>query len=337
MTRPETIAGVPADFSSGLPSARDVPRPPQPVPLWSETFAFLFFDPKSEFGVWLWCGRFPYEPDQWRTLFSIFVPDGTRFVGKNYERGDESRGPGGSVSQILCAEPFRRWEWHYDGPCRETTVSELAAGPLVDGPQSGLRADLTFEARSAVWAMSEEEIADHDVGHSHLEQIGTAAGTIVIGGVEHPFDGVAWRDHSFGPRDMSSFAGHTLTAGYFEQTGIGFSLIKLLNSDGSATCGGQVIRDGVAEPVAGVDLELLSDRHEPMTPHRIELPVGDQVLTIEAEILHVSPLTMAPPNHGIQGVFDEPGAVVMWEGHSRFRAGDHVGYGYTERSLVVPE
>lgn len=324
------------DFAAGLAAARDVPRPPQPLPLWSETYAFVSYDPAQELGVWLWCGRFPYEPAQWRTLFSVFLPGGRRLVGKNYERGDESRGPGGTISRIACAEPFRRWEWHYDGPCRETTVAELGAGPLADGPQQRLRVELSFDARGQVWNMGGEEIANHDVGSSHNQQLGTAAGTIAWGEAELELEGVAWRDHSFGPRDMGTMAGHALAAGYFEETGVGFSLIKLLNTDGTVTCAGAVFDQGVAEAVEGVDLELLSDVHEPLGTHRISLPVRGATLEVVGEVLHVSPLTMLPPNHGALGVIERPGALPIWEGHARYREGGHVGFGYTERSLRVP-
>jgi hypothetical protein len=325
-----------ADWSAGLPASREVPRPPEAVALWSETYAFLFYDPEREIGVWLHVGRFPYQPHLWRTMFSIFLPDGRRLVGKNYERGDESRGPAGAVSSLTCEEPFRRWRWRYDGPAQLTTVAELGDGPLRDGRQQRLEVDLSFDARGPVWDMSPAELEEQDWGTAHYQQLGTCAGEILTEAGDLRLDGTAWRDHSYGTRDMDPLAAHSLVAGYFEETDLGFTLFQLRLKDGSETRTGLVTVGGRTEAVQGVRLELLADRNRPLAGYSFSLPVEGRTLEIAADVLHTSPLTMIPPNHAALGVVDEPGALVLWESHVRFSEGRNTGFGYTERSQSVP-
>lgn len=320
-----------------LALAREIPRPLPGIPLWSETYAFVFFDPQDEVGVWLHCGRFPDRPELWRTMFTVFLPDGQRFVGKNYECGDESEGPAGRISRLTCGAPFRRWDWRYGGPARATTVDRLAAGALADGSQDGLEADLTFTARGPVWDMSSADIEDQDWASEHVQQLGTVKGAITIGdAAEIDFEGVGWRDHSSGTRDMDTLAGHSLVSGYLPDRDLGFMLFDLHLKDGSVTRTGLITRGELTAPAQGVELARLTEIDAPLAPYSFALPVDGETLTVEAEVLHATPLTMIPPNHAALGALDEPGALVLWESHVRFRLGDSVGYGYTERSLTRP-
>jgi hypothetical protein len=323
-----------------VPLAQDTPRPVEPVALWSETYAFVAYDPKAQAGIWLHVGRYPYAPRLWRTMLCVYGPDGVRYLRKNYSSGDETDGPAAGPVGVTCVDPYRHWRLSYEGPAVRSTEAALAAGPLADGLDQLVGFDLDFACRDGAWDLaSHRDLDDQDWGNAHFQQLGTVTGTITLPEGEIALEAYAWRDHSYGPRDMGPLRRHALVTGRFDGLDLGFTLFDLRAGAGDGPEAirqtGQLMRGATAEVCDGVALTVLDDLGQYRDAYTFQLPIDGELATIEATILAGSSLSLVPPNHGLLGTARE-GGLVLWETHVEFRWGDHVGYGYTERSLNVP-
>ena len=133
----------------GLPESAERLQPVQDVPLWSENLCFTGWDRERGIGVFVHTGRTPIDPELWHEIVAVHLPGDRVLVGKNFSRATTPDGPSGSLLSTHCLEPFRAWSIAFDGPLRSLGADELAAAPLADGPQPGVRLQLRFEIRVA--------------------------------------------------------------------------------------------------------------------------------------------------------------------------------------------
>ncbi|CAB4927457.1 unannotated protein [freshwater metagenome] len=317
------------DFSSGLDVSREFLAPIVDEPLYSETGAYSAYDPTQNIGFWMHLGRFSYDPTVWHEALMIYLPDGTRLAFKNYGRSDATRGPAGSLMSFQCIEPFKRWQFKYDGPAQRVDNDILFAGGLRQGREERLIVDLTIDSVKPIWDMGGHG-DDTPGGKSHDEQLSEAHGSIVSDDGTLEFHGAGWRDHGRGPRDIGSIKGHTILGGWFPDEDCGFVAIHVEDDRGTAS-NGQVFIGDEREPLSPVLPTWGDPRSMPMSFDAVlPAPSGDH--HVHVEIQQVAPITMLPPNHLALGMIDEPGAFVILESQARFEWDGRVGYGYVERS-----
>ena len=95
----------------GLEPEREFPAQSYPdnIPLWTENYCFVAYDPISQVGLWTHLGRAPFDSTLWRELSIVYLPSGERLVNKGYGRSETPRGPGGATMTFECVDPFRQW------------------------------------------------------------------------------------------------------------------------------------------------------------------------------------------------------------------------------------
>jgi hypothetical protein len=324
-------------FDSGLEVSREYLVGVPPVPLWSETGAYSAYDPAQNIGFWMHMGRFSYEPNLWHEALIVYLPDGGRLAFKNYGVGETSLGPKGALMTFSCLEPFQRWEFRYDGPARRVSNALLFAGALAHGREERLQIELTIDSVKPIWDLASAHAsgeANHDWGSSHDQQLSEVHGRIVSGEGEVSFDGAGWRDHSRGPRDIGTIAGHTILGAWFADDDCGFVTTHVRTVNGEHVRAGRLFVGAQDEPLAG-DLPAVEDpRALPMSFDVVlPAPSGDQEVRVEVQ--QYAPITMQSPNHISIGMIDEPGSLVISESQARFIWDGRVGYGYVERSRRI--
>jgi hypothetical protein len=314
----------------GLEPEREFPAQSYPdnIPLWTENYCFVAYDPTSQVGLWTHLGRAPFDSTLWRELSIVYLPDGDRLVNKGYGRSETPRGPGGATMTFRCVEPFRRWRINRDGGSVRTTVDRLYHGMVTDQRHERVGFDLTLECTGGVWDWGEVEDA-HKWGKLHYEQLVGVKGTITVGGEAIPFNGQGLRDHTSGARDFTVFSSHIWSWANFP-SGRGFILLHLV-VDGQYLTRAVIQEAGVLTTVDLHNSPVLSDRSQHADPYVLEL--GEHRVT--AEILHPFPNGFDGPNDICIGYDPAVTATANFENLSRFEWDAEIGYGHTERSLKL--
>ena len=305
----------------------EFPAPHWPdVPLWTENYCYVCYDPAAEIGIWTHLGRAPFDPTLWRELSMIFLPTGERLVYKGYGRTGTERGPGAATLSYECVEPWNRWRSQRDGAAIRTTAKELDTGMLFDRAHERAAFDLTWDGASPIWDWGEVEDA-HGWGKLHYEQLCGVRGTVTVGGQEIPFSGTGLRDHTRGPRDFRVVAAHLWSWASFP-SGRGFVVLHVV-VDGAVLTRAVTLEDGVLVPRTLHNSPVLRSRAESTDPYVLELD-GHR---IGAEVLHLLPNGFEGPNDICLGYDPAVTTTANFEGFSRFEWDGEVGYGLTERSV----
>jgi hypothetical protein len=314
---------------SVLPAESEFPAQDWPdVPLWTENYCYVCYDPTAEIGIWTHLGRAPFDPTLWRELSMIFLPSGERLVNKGYGRSETDRGPGGATLSFECVEPWTRWRSRRDGAAIRTTVEELDAGMVFDRAHERVAFDLAWDSNGPVWDWGEVEDA-HGWGKLHYEQLASVRGTVTVGGEEIPFEGAGLRDHTRGPRDFSVVASHLWSWGSFP-SGRGFMVLQV-NVDGQSLTRAVTLDKGELTSHTLANQPVLSSRSECADPYVLEL--GEH--RIHAEILHLLPNGFEGPNDICLGYDPAVTTTANFEGMSRFEWDGEIGHGLTERSVRI--
>ena len=310
-----------------LPTEAELPAREWPdVPLWTENYCYVCYDPQTEIGVWTHLGRAPFDPTLWRELSMVFLPGGERLVHKGYGRGETDRGPGGATLSYECVEPWKEWRSRRDGAAIRTTVKELDSGTLFDRAHERVAFDLTWHGHGPVWDWGEVEDA-HSWGKLHYEQLVTVRGTVTVAGLETPFAGSGIRDHTCGPRDFTLVDSHIWCWASFP-SGRGFMVLGVNVAGQSLTRSVTVEKGELIQRTLG-NMPVLTSRSQGGDPYALDF--GEH--RIEAEILHLLPNGFDGPNDICLGYDPAVTTTANFEGFSRFEWDGEVGYGLTERSL----
>jgi hypothetical protein len=296
------------------------------IPLWTENYCFVAYDPTTQIGLWTHLGRAPFDPTLWRELSFVYLPGGERLVNKGYGRTETPRGPGGATMAFQCVEPFRSWRVNRDGGSTRTTVDRLYHGMVCDQRHERVGFDLTLNCHGVVWDWGEVEDA-HKWGKLHYEQLVSVRGTVTIGMDKIPFDGQGLRDHTSGARDFTVFSSHIWSWANFP-SGRGFILLHLV-VDGNHLTRAVVQEDGALTAVDLHNSPVLTERSLHADPYVLEL--GDH--RISTEILHPFPNGFDGPNDICIGYDPAVAATANFESLSRFEWDGEIGYGHTERSI----
>lgn len=207
----------------------DLPHGPFDDPATVENFQWLAMD---DAGVGLIChlGTVPGDGTLWHTLSAVSMPTGEVFVAKAVGRPSDAASAGTPLHGMRCESPFERWRFHADAGFQPTDFAELATGLLRDRPTVPVAVDVTFDVAGPLWNPAGSD-AQPEWGSFHLEQAMTVRGTVRVGDRTHEFDGLGFRDHSRGHRDLRNVEHSFWCNGVFG-SGRTFASLQVTNRDG---------------------------------------------------------------------------------------------------------
>lgn len=255
---------------SALDPTLDLPHGPFDDPATVENYQWLAM---NDAGIGLIChlGTAPGDATLWHTLSAVSLPSGEVYVAKAVGRPADTASAGTPLHGMQCEAPFERWRFHADAGFQRTDFAELGAGPLHDRPTTAVAIDVAFTMAGPVWnpAGSEDQ---PDWGTFHLEQAIRANGTVQVGAEKFDFDGLGFRDHSRGHRDLRNVEHSFWCNGTFP-SGRTFASLQVTNRDGH-TESRAAISDGGPFVDARI-VETPAIHHPNHDPLEIKLVLGD--------------------------------------------------------------
>jgi hypothetical protein len=314
----------------------DLPHAPADIPLWSESYFFFGYDDRAQAGIVTHMSITPFDARLWRGVLGVYLPGGELLVAKAYGREGSRDGPGAGPLAFACEEPLQRWRLRFDGAVQRVHRATLADGPLEDGPAEPLQVDLAFAATAPVYDL-QQDLAGHSFASAHHQQAGRLSGTIRSGDGDLEIDTFSYRDHGFGPRDLTPVLGDAWNAVRFPS---GLLMCSIdFQSTGARILRGYADDDGSYTPITPVQTPSLDGGDG--TPERFELIVargadGGGRLSITAEVLHCFTFTFAPPNDVVIGsARANPGNLHVCECPTRYQLDGETAIGLCERITRV--
>ena len=227
----------------------------------------------TDSGIGLIChlGTVPGDGTTWHTLSAVSLPTGEVYVAKAVGRSGDPSVAGTPLHGMHCEVPFERWRFRADAGFQPTTFEELATGLLRDRPTAAIVADVQCDVGGPIWNPKGSE-EQPEWGSFHLEQAMTCSGTISIDGHEHSFDGVGFRDHSRGHRDLRNVEHSFWCNGVF-RSGRTFASLQVTNRDGHTES-----RAAMTDGDVFADAEIVSTpkiQHPDHRPLHIALTLRD--------------------------------------------------------------
>jgi hypothetical protein len=214
-------------------------------------------------GVVLHLGTHPEAGSLWHSLSSVSFADGRVFVAKSVGPAPDERTAGSALHRSTCRQPFAAWDVLGDGGYQLTSFEELAEGPLTDRPTTPVGIELRFDAFGPIWDPA-GHAAHPEWGSFHHEQPMKVTGVVEVGGEVHHFDGLGYRDHSRGPRDMRAVSHSHWSNGVFP-SGRTFCSLQVHRGDDVQTRAAILHADGTQEDIELVEVpELVNAAHQPL-------------------------------------------------------------------------
>jgi hypothetical protein len=314
-----------------IPPEHDLPHdPPGGVALWSESFFFFTYDPQPGIGVVMHITRAPFDPGIWRAIVGVYLPNDELLVSKSYGRLGSDRGPGTGPLEIECVEPLTSWQIRFDGAAQRVTSEVLAAAVLCDGPAEPLAFDLTFTASAPIFDLA-GDVANHSFASAHQQQAGVITGTVTVADGTRAIDGFCYRDHGWGPRDLTTVLGDAWNAMRFDGAGLICSID--FRSEHANIMRGYGEDGGRFTEITPLQTPPLDGPDAKPAEFVLRLRRADGAeLAITAEVVHYFTFTFAPPNEVLLGSYrEDPGALHVCEAVVRYELDGEVGYGLCER------
>jgi hypothetical protein len=314
---------------------------PGDIELWSENYFFQCYDPRHEVGIWTHLGRTPHEPDTWRALITVFLPDGSLLMSKTYGRGPQTpgvTGPSNGTLSFRCDEELLTWTVQADAMARPTNLSSLAAGLLTDGEVVPISFEYRFDAMTPMWDLGAADMSGQSWALTHYEQAGRIAGQLQCGAQSWDIAGTGMRDHSHGPRNFAHFRRGTWVHAEFPSGRVFAALRMWTNDDNVALNRAFISEDGKLREVTPIDLPTLDTEHADPRAITVRIEDGGREHTIEVEVINAKTMTLAEPNEILFGVDrTDPRIKVINEAIVRCRWDGEEGYGLCERSRRIED
>jgi hypothetical protein len=304
------------------------------VPIWSENFWFVAYDPTARLGVWTHVGRSSWDPTLWRETVMVYLPGGDFLITKNFGRAETESGPRASCLHFEMIEPWNSGATRFDGAVVRVSREQADTGVVGEGTHLGLHMDLEWRGLAPLWAMGEADTESQTWGNTRYEQFCEVTGTVAFEDQTIDFRGTALRDHTRGARDLTPLSRHSCFNCVFPASGRAFQTV-LVDIDGSEPLRRAAVLHGseLVEAQVTHDTSLLESFEQGDRPFEIGLSWPGGSATIEAELVANFPLAWGGFNEFVMGFDPEVSYAVMFEGFSRYRWDGEEAYGLTERSL----
>ena len=207
---------TPGHFKWDVPLADETVLDPLPdVPHMSENFCYTGHDAERHIAYYVHIGRWIKNPEILREILFIWLPSGDVLWAQSFGRGDCSRGPWAACERLICEEPGKKIRIVYHGPMQLIPLGEVATPDPAPTNLDMVSLDIVFEGKSPTWYYPQTE--NTTWSRWHTEQLGNGKGTIKHIDKHYHFDGVAYRDHSRGPRYLEHFRGHSWIQAHFPE------------------------------------------------------------------------------------------------------------------------
>jgi hypothetical protein len=315
---------------------------------WSETQFFQVWSPEAGVGFFVHIGRWPGDLDLWWGQVIAMLPDGTLLADRSWGRAVDDRGPATGNLRVECVEPLKKWRVTFDGAGQPTTQEEMAKGPVGAARAVAFRFEVDLEAVAPVWdmhgALGFENLSW--AAFHHTQGFRTAGTLSTEGGREWRLDGVGYRDHSSGPRNVTDVGGLHFFVAVFPEVGrVSNGLVnwrRMGEVDHRVFTVQQGGRCEIGHELRITGLEdLITHR-----PHEVVVELGGEMpRCYTAEWLHGYTLTLLEPNLNVNGAAreEESDPLFVTQGAFRIVADDGaVGWAVIERDyrrsmLPAPE
>jgi hypothetical protein len=327
---------MPADSRLRLDPQDEYPHTPEAASNYNESMYFNAFDAVSGVGAWMRIGNRPNEGHAEMSC-CVYLPDGR--VGFMFARpditGNAEMNAAGMRFEVL--EPFRKLRVEYEGELLLMDDPHAMSDPSAAFkryPRRPASMALEFEGVSPmhggeIVGLDGRPVAldpEHAVYRGHLEQHMAVRGHITVDGQRFDvLEGTGYRDKSWGPRHWHSFYWYKwLPVAFNRDFGVLLS-IKGRPEGGPDRVSGNVLRNGVYEPVIDGRIDAEYDEH--WYPRRLTAWIQTDQRRYE---LHGRVLATLPLRHKRKGGTDADSYTRITESMSEYSCDGHEALGMTE-------
>ncbi|MDP1631245.1 MAG: hypothetical protein Q8L66_07480 [Caulobacter sp.] len=216
----------------------DLPHRPSDHPDWQESWVLIFRDPETGLVGFLRTGSYVNQGTT-QTHWGMALPDGTRFrrhlLDRRIEPGDrtETTASSGTMKvsfpDMACCR-FEGTDQDAEADLRMYDFFPSQQWTVIGGPGHGASLD-----------------GGND--HGHPESAGRVEGRVRLGDRTFEIkDGIAYRDHGYGPRAHTIFRSARWNAGTVGPR-LSYSLVSIQDNDGAFNKFGWLMRDGKREAI----------------------------------------------------------------------------------------
>jgi hypothetical protein len=318
---------------------RNVARPTDAAPLWSETRWVGCWSPTADVGIYVHAGRFRRDLEMWWAQVGAYLPGRELCVDRFWGRNGSDAGVRFGGLDLEMSE--RGWRCTFDGVGELTSVAALAREVRgASAPSRSMSFALTATAAAPVWDMYADSAGARESHASdmHIQQAYATHGALVVDGFERALDGIGFKDHSSGARDFRLWHGHRFLLIVTPEWSA--HLLSLENPDRSPqTPWGVFFRDGRHQSITAFSLPPMTDAEGgPVDGELTFATSGGETFAFQFELVHGLPITITDANDNINGVdwsLSDGGAedpALFVEGNARLTGPDGtVVYAYVER------
>ena len=307
-------------------------------PLWAESFLSYTYSPAAGVGTWIHLAHLPGAADLWETVLVVTLPDHERLAARVIAPATLTPGrieTAGLTWEIL--EPFGRCRIAFRGGARRVSAADLDSGPLADGPISGI--DLAYEGVAATPPFDYgRSIEGQAWGSGHLELNETCTGRLTLDDRSVALDGIAWRDHSWGPRDFTRFGHHVFLQAFFPHSGRAIMAVGLYPDPPAPHVLLGLLSDRESLTAVQVNRIFSATEHAAHVPLTCELQHETRTARVTAHALADVPVAFMGTSQLGVGAVQAASASHAWV--ARFARMDwdgETGWGTVERSQPLSE
>ena len=274
---------------------------PEAAGNYNESMYFNAFDSKVGIGAWFRIGNRPNEGHAEMSC-CIYLPNGKVAFMFNRPSIANNDAMDAAGMRFDVVEPFKRLRCSYEGELLIMDDPHAMADPskaFKAYPKKPGSFVLDFEGISPMHGgeivtldgQPIEVDPEESVYRGHTEQNMAVTGHITVDGQRHDFtDGTGYRDKSWGPRHWHSFFWYKWIPVTFDRDFGVLLSIKGRPEGGPNRISGNVLRNGVYEPV--VDGRIETDYDDAWYPRGLTVTVttAQGVYVIEGKVLSTVPL-----------------------------------------------
>lgn len=319
-----------AHILGNLRAEDDYPHALGPEANFNESMYFNFFDPERALGGWMRIGNRANEGYAERSV-CLYRPDGR--VLFDFARpeiaGNDAFEAAGLRFEVLDAG--ERLRTVYEGDLLELAEPRAMADPrraFRENPRRPVAFDLVHDAVGPMYGSAgsrteDARSAEQQFAKAHYEQHMHVNGALAIGDERIAVDGFGLRDHSWGPRSWQAIHQYEwLTLNFGPDLGAMVSVIQRDAQPSSRRVAGVVVRGSELERITEAAIEARYEEnglyHRGVSA-RVTTESGEE-LAIEGEVRGFIPL-----RNRRNGRITHIG-----EGMTRWRLGQHTGWGLSE-------